>query len=145
MLYMLGALTFDTRPFNVDGVEREATASIARKPLLGTADGAEFTGEGEDKLTLTGQLLPSRIGGMTELELAHSMRRQGARFPVSRGDGYRFPHWYAIARIRESHKDLTRDGVGFTLTYTIELDSVPAEAGDGQQIIRSLLNLFGVN
>lgn len=145
MLYMLGALTFDTFPFNVDEMERDATAVLAEKPLIGTANGKEFTGEGDDRIVLKGQLLPARIGGLTELELAHAMRRGGARFPLMRGDGYRFPHWYAITRIREGHKELMRDGVGFVVDHTIELDSVPADAGEGQQIIRSLLSLFGVS
>jgi len=143
MLYMMGSLTFDTFPFNVDEVERTADAVLASKPLIGTANGKEFTGEGDEKIVLKGQLLPSKIGGLTELELAHSMRRNGVRFPLQRGDGFRYPSWYAIAKISEGHKELMRDGVGFVITYTIEIESVPPDEGDGQQIIFGLLSLFG--
>lgn len=86
MLYMIGTLALDTRPFGVDSMSRDADASVVAKPLIGSAPAKEFTGDGEDDITLTGQLVPSRIGGMDALETLHQMRRSGTRFPLMRGD-----------------------------------------------------------
>lgn len=143
MLYMLGALALDTRPFNVDEVSRSASADLASKPLMGTAPGKEFMGEGDETIVLSGQLLPFKIGGLEALEVAHSMRRRGARFPLHRGDGVRLG-WYAITDMREAHSQLGRSGVGHIISHSITLTRVPPEAGDGQQIINALLSLFGV-
>lgn len=141
MLYQLGTLALDTRPFNADAVRRHATADLASKGVMGGLDPSEFMGEGTDTITLSGQLLPSKIGGLTELETAHEMRRNGARFPVMRGDG-RCLGWFAITRISENHRELLRTGVGFIVHHRITMKKVQADAGAGQQIITALLSLF---
>ncbi|KAB2779423.1 phage tail protein [Brucella anthropi] len=143
MLYMLGTLTIDTRPFSIDEMQRTASADIASKPLINAFPGKEFTGEGDDEITLSGQILPTKIGGMNELEIAHEMRRNGTRFPLQRGDGTRLG-WFAITRITENHTNLTRNGVGFVLKHTIVMTRVQPDAGSGQQIISGLLSLFGI-
>lgn len=143
MLYMLGTLTIDTRPFSVDEMQRTASADIASKALMGALPGKEFTGEGDDEITLSGQLLPTKIGGLSELEIAHEMRRNGVRFPVMRGDGERLG-WFAFTRISENHTDLTRDGVGFVVKHSLVMTRVQPDAGSGQQIISGLLSLFGL-
>lgn len=143
MLYMLGTLTIDTRPFSIDEMQRTASADIASKPLINAFPGKEFTGEGDDEITLSGQILPTKIGGMNELEIAHEMRRNGTRFPLQRGDGTRLG-WFAITRITENHTNLTRNGVGYVLKHTIIMTRVQPDAGSGQQIISGLLSLFGI-
>ncbi|PZR71520.1 MAG: phage tail protein, partial [Stutzerimonas stutzeri] len=95
MLYLLGAVAVDTAPFSIDSMDRQSGASIAAKPIIGGRQRKENTGEGEDDITISGTILPSRIGGLSELETLHGMRRSGARFPLMRGDGYRYG-WYVI-------------------------------------------------
>lgn len=143
MLYMLGTLAIDTRPFSIDDMQRTASADIASKALIGAFPAKEFTGEGDDEITLSGQLLPTKTGGLDELEAAHEMRRSGAKFPLMRGDGIRMG-WFAITRITESHTDLTRNGVGFVVKHTIVMTKVQPDAGAGQQVITGLLSLFGL-
>ena len=142
MLYMIGALQFDTRPFNVDAFERKAGADLATKPVMGGREPTEFTGEGADEITLSGQLLPTKIGGLAQLEVAHEMRRRGARVPVMRGDGARLGT-FAIIDMNEKHGELLASGVGFTVDYSIKLRRVQEDAGDGSQVIAGLLSLFG--
>jgi len=143
VLYQIGALTLDTRPFNADEMKRSSAADFATKPTIGGLQGREFMGEGEDKLTLSGQLLPTKTGGMSELESAHSFRRAGTRLPVVRGDGKSFG-WFVITSISESHTDLMRDGVGFVVKFDIDLAKVDApSAGSAGNLIQTLLSLFG--
>lgn len=141
MLYMIGTLSFDTRPFNADEFERTATADLAEKPVIGGFAPSEFMGEGEDQITLSGQLLPSKIGGLTEIEVADTMRKAGARVPVMRGDGKRLGT-YSIINIREKHKHLLRNGVGFTVNYSIKLKKVQADRDGAGSVISGLLSLF---
>lgn len=142
MMYMLGAVSIDTKPFSADRVRRVSSGGLVAKPVMGGRQRKENTGEGEDDLIISGQLLPSRIGGLSELDTLHAMRRAAARFPVMRGDGYRFESWYAIKDMTEEHVDLEGDGVGFEVLYTLTLEQADERPGDGQSIISSLLSLF---
>lgn len=142
MLYMMGALMLDTHPFSADSMDRDAGADLAVKPVIGGLAPSEFMGEGEDRITLAGRLIPSKIGGMSELERAHAMRRAGTRFPLMRGDGRRLGT-FAITRIGERHTDLMADGVGFVVEHTIAMRRAQAsEATDGLAVIDGILSLF---
>ena len=87
------------------------------------------------------KILPYHIGGLDELETLHEMRRNGARFPLQRGDGFR-PGWYAITKITERHSELSREGVGYVVRHQISLTKVEPDSGAGQQIISGLISIF---
>lgn len=144
MMYLLGAVMIDFKPFSADAIRRDSSGSLVAKPVMGGRQRKENVGEGEDDLTISGSLLPNRIGGLTQLEVLHSMRRNGARFPVMRGDGTRLG-WYAIKAMTEEHTDLMSDGVGFELQYTVVLEQAEERPGDGQSVIAGLLSLFSLN
>ncbi len=143
MMYLLGAVALDTRPLSADSVSRTSSGSLVAKPVMGSRQRKENTGEGDDEITITGSLLPSRIGGLTQLEILHAMRRAGSRFPVMRGDGLALG-WFAIKTMTEQHEALQRNGVGFEVVYTVTLEQADPRSGDGQTIISSLLSLFGL-
>lgn len=141
MLYMLGTLSLLTGGMSIDAMERNTSASIATKPLIGAYQAHEFTGEGDEEITLSGQILPQVLGGMNELETLHQMRRAGTRFPVLRGDGWR-PGWFVITAISEQHREIVGNGVGFVVQHSITMVRTEADAGSGQQIVSGLLALF---
>ena len=142
MLYQLGALTVDTRPFNADSVSRSAGADIAKKPTMGGLKPKEFMGEGDETFTLSGQLLPTKIGGWTELSVVDGYRRAGASLPLVRGDGVSLG-WYKIETVSERHKDLTSSGVGFTVRYSLKLTKSAPDAS-AQGLVQSILSIFDI-
>tara|TARA_R110002020_G_scaffold467027_4_gene690223 strand:+ start:35972 stop:36421 length:450 start_codon:yes stop_codon:yes gene_type:complete len=139
-LYVLGGVVMDTRPFNADKFDRTASADLVQKAVMGGLQPSEFMGEGEDALTITGQLLPFKTGGLTELDVIDEMRRTGARFPVMRGDGKRLGT-YAITGLTERHDELMRNGVGFTVQYSVSLRKVQQDY-DGSGLIAALISIF---
>ncbi len=145
MLYQIGPLALDTRPFSADAMTRAGGAELAVKPLMNALPGREFMGEADEVITITGQLLPSKIGGLTELEMAHAMSRAGTALPLMRGDGKMFG-WFAIESVSEQHASLGRHGVGFTVKYSLSLVKVDpdlsAGAGASAGIVGLLLSLF---
>lgn len=143
MQYWLGTVMVDTKPFNADEMDRSSDASIIAKPLIGAAPSKEGTGEGEDDITISGQLMPYHRGGLDVLELLHEMRRNLVRFPVLRGDGWR-PGWYSILKINENHRELSRDGVGYVVNYRLDLTRVEPDLGAGTDQISALLDLFKI-
>ncbi|SMD18063.1 phage tail protein [Rhizobium sp. RU36D] len=142
MLYSIGALTLDTRPFSVDEMQRTRSVDFAEKPLIGAMPSREFVGEAAGKMTLSGQLLPFKTGGLTELELANSMMLAGRPLPVLRGDGARIG-WFTIDKISEGHKELMRDGVGFFIRHSIELTKDRPDSSS-PAVIGTILSLFGL-
>ncbi len=140
MLYMIGAVTLDTTPFPVDEVEPTAAADFAIKPVLGVRPRREFMGEGEETLTLSGRLLPSKIGGLLELESLQSIRRAGEAVPVMRGDGTMLG-WFVITQISSPHGNLERDGIGFTIDYRITMARTEPDAAS-TAVVGSLYSLF---
>ena len=138
MLYQIGPVEVDTRPFNADAASFSGGASFAVKPLLNNRPSREKTGEGDERLTLSGQLLPFKTGGLSQLEILHSFRKAQMRLPVMRGDG-KMMGWFAIEKIRESHKELMKNGVGFVVTYSIKMVRTgPGGAG----IVAGLVSAF---
>ncbi|WP_137136606.1 phage tail protein [Rhizobium sp. FKY42] len=141
MQYILGAVVLDTRPLPADSVRRSASGGLVAKPVIGGLQRKERTGIGEDDIIISGTALPSRIGGLPQLEVLHAMRRAGTRFPLMRGDGTR-PGWYAIKQIDEEHREVQRNGVGFEIAYTITLEQAEEQQGDALNVIGGLFSLF---
>jgi phage protein U len=145
MLFQIGPLTLDTIPFAAESFGRSAGADLAVKPVMGGLQPREFMGEADESITISGQLLPTRLGGMTELELAYSLSTSGTKVPLMRGDG-RMLGWYAIEKVSEQHSDLTRFGVGFVVKYTLTLTKVSTDGAVGSSqaggLVGMLLNLF---
>lgn len=145
MLFQIGPLTLDTFPFSVDSFGRSGGADLASKDVMGGIRPREFMGEADETITLVGTLLPTRIGGLTELEMAYSLSRSGTKVPLMRGDGVMLG-WYAIEKVSDQHSDLTKFGVGFVVKYTLSLVKVPTDgavgSADAGGLIGMLLNLF---
>jgi len=145
MLYQVGPVTIDTFPFSIDSVEREAEADFAGKDLLGRLKGREFVGEGDDRFTLKGKIIPSRalLNGLPELEMLHGARRAGEPVFVMRGDGAAIG-WFVIESIRETHEMLGPNGVGQIVSHEVRITRVDGPGGDNAfGLIGSLLSLFG--
>ncbi|WP_068315794.1 phage tail protein [Polycladidibacter hongkongensis] len=138
---MIGAVMVDTFPFSADKAVLTGTASIARKSVIGGIRPGEFTGDEGRKLSISGTILPSKIGGLTELNWLNSMRANGDVVPVTRGDGVVLG-LYAIKSVTETHKHLLDDGVGFEVEHQIVLDEMPPELPTPKQLIGQLLSLF---
>ena len=138
---MLGAVIVDTEPFSIDRVQSSASADIAAKPVIASMKAHEFMGPGDETLTLTGQILPFHIGGLTQLDALKEMCRAGNRFPVMRGDGVTMG-WYALKSVGEGHSELAADGVGYVVKHTLSLLKVHAEEAGARNTISGLLGLF---
>ncbi|SDR01639.1 phage tail protein [Pseudovibrio sp. Tun.PSC04-5.I4] len=131
----------DTFPFNADKVSISGKADKAKKAVIGGIKPGEFTGDGGKTISLSGQLLPTRIGGLTELDIADTMRKTGEVFPVMRGDGKRLGN-YSIKSSKETHKELERDGIGFVVNYHLVLDQEPDETPHSPDLVNDLLSVF---
>lgn len=80
-------------------------------------------------------MLPLRMGGLSEIKVLHEIRRAGARFPLMRGDGYRYG-WYVVNRLRESRPHLMH---GFVMHYSIGMEQADLTPAACHHLNRDLL------
>ncbi|QUS57766.1 phage tail protein [Pseudovibrio brasiliensis] len=131
----------DTFPFNVDQVSISGKADWAKMPVIGGIKPGEFMGDGGNTINLSGQLLPIRIGGLSELEIADKIRKTGQVFPVMRGDGKPLGNYF-IKSTKQTHKELERDGVPFVISYQMVLEQEPDETPTSPDLIPDLVSIF---
>jgi phage protein U len=139
MLFQVGAVAIDVRPFNIDSVEREGAADFADKDLLGRRKGSEAVGIGTETLQLKGTVLPFRRrgNGLPALETQWGQMRAQEPVFVLRGDGM-VMGWMRIDSIKEAHSHLAQGGVGHEMTR------VAPPGGDAMlSQLDQLLSLFG--
>ena len=116
MLFQWGALQFDITPFNVHEADQMTATDWARKEIAGAAIYREWVGEGDEEIALRGRVFPHRLGGLTELEILESFRRQGKAEQLMRGDGTVLG-WYVLERLARAHRFLGADGIGQQINF----------------------------
>ena len=79
-LLALGKHKFEIAPLNFQEIERITEAKWPATARFGARPGAQFTGFGEDPLTISGLLYPHEFGGLEELEALRAT--QAKRRPV---------------------------------------------------------------
>lgn len=147
MLFQLGAVTVDVRPFNVDEVKRNGAADYADKDLLGRRKGSEFVGVGTETLELSGKILPfrKRGDGRPALEAMWGQMRAGKPIFVMRGDGTVLD-WMRIDSVEETHSSIVprSGGIGGEIAHTIKLTRVDPPGSDSVlSHLDQMLTLFG--
>lgn len=143
MLFMVGPLVLETYGLEVAEFEEEVAADFAEHQLVGRRVDLEFSGPGEEKLELSGEVLPFHLGGLPLFSLAKSLVRAGTPQFVMRGDGEVYG-WYVLKNARGRHRIISPSGVGFVVQHSLTLRRVDDPGEDlGASLIGSILSLFG--
>ena len=79
-LLALGSNIFEIAPLNFQELERSTEAKWPAVPRFGSRPARQFTGFGEDKVTIRGLLFPEAIGGRQQFEAIRGT--QAAAQPV---------------------------------------------------------------
>lgn len=138
-LLSLGPHIFEIAPLNFQRIERETEAKWPAIARFGGRPGRQFTGFGEDPITITGLLYPDELGGRDEFEAIRAT--QAAARPVVMtgwaGSGFvaRVYGRVVILNIRDEQSAINRDGLGRRISYDI---TVAPFAGAGRPV-----GLFG--
>ena len=116
----LGSVTFSIAPINTHEYSVTSATDYAQKAIVGTRQPYEFVGEGDQKMQISGKLLPKHVGGLNEMAAIHVMRQSGSPQFVVRGDGRPFG-WFIIESIEEKSANLAIDGIGHEIEFTVSL------------------------
>ncbi len=123
-LYEWGPLQFLVWPLNVHEVDVETATDWAKKEIVGAATYLEWVGENDELIFLRGRVFPYRVGGMGELEVFDSMRREGISSMLIRGRG-EVLGWFVCERLQRQHTYLSGEGVGRMVTFEAVMARVP--------------------
>ena len=137
MLMKIGLVECDMA-FNIDRVARETTHDYAEKPVVGAMPPLEDVGIGPESLTVSGRLIPTKLGGLGTLDILRRAQATGAPQFVLRGDGTVLG-FYAVLSVNDDHSFLDRDGVGQVVDMVVKMQKSAAPAASD-----FFSNLFGL-
>lgn len=139
-LLALGPHIFEIAPLNFQQIERSTEALWPTISRFGGRPGRQFTGYGDDRLTITGLLFPDEMGGRAEYE-AIRVTQAAARPILMLGwaTGLSMAATLfgrvVILNVQDTQSLINRQGFGRKIEFSIE---VAPFSGDGKPV-----GLFG--
>ena len=127
MLAALGMFVFEPNTALFDQLERQRSWRHARTERFGAMAASQFTGPGDDRVRLSGTLVPEICGSYhSSLETLAEMADAGEAYALVTGSG-KVLGQYTIEILDERHTNLVDTGDARTVDFTIELSRVPDE------------------
>lgn len=133
MLAALGLFVFDMSSTLFDELARSREWRHERTDRFGVLAASQYVGPGEDKITLTGTLVPEITGTYSAIENLAAMADTGEAWPLLNGAGVILGQ-FVILRLEEKWSNLIDLGVPRVVGFTLELSrvDVPAQPSAAQ-------------
>jgi len=123
VLMSLGMFGFEIGTIPFQELNRTTEWRYAATPRFQGRPATQFLGPGEDKVTLTGCLLPGVAGKFSSMATLKQMGDQGEALPLVDGTG-RVHGTYVLENISERESNFVVGGVPRKSDFTIELKRV---------------------
>lgn len=135
-LLALGRHIFEIAPLNFQEIERTTTIKWPAIGRFGSRPGRQFTGYGEDPITISGLLYPEELGGRDELETLRETGRAARPVPMigwagSDAMAAKVFGMVVILEIYDSQDKINKAGFGRRMRFSVEVAPYP---GDGKPI-----------
>lgn len=119
VLMALGSFRFSA-PGGMDQAKRSSKWRWPSQERIGAAPALQYTGPGEDKVTLSGTIYPHYTGGLGQVDAMRAQAGRGSPLPLVDGGG-RYWGEYVILSIDETRSSLLSDGSPRKVEFEIEL------------------------
>ncbi len=123
MLAALGLFVFETNNALFDRIDRDRDWRHERTGRFGARAASQFTGPGDDRITLTGTLVPEIAGTYSAIDTLAEMADEGEAWQLVDGRGYVYGA-YTIDALREGRGNLLNDGTARKIDFQIQLSRV---------------------
>ena len=123
MLMSLGMFGFEIGTVPFQELARETEWRHASTPRYQARPASQFLGPGEDKVTLSGAIIPGVAGSFSSMDTLKAMGDQGEHWPLVDGTG-KVHGIYRLDRISERESSFMLGGVPRKSDFTIELSRV---------------------
>lgn len=119
MMLSLGLFVFGMDTAAYQELQRQTDWKHASTPRVGARDAYQFTGQGEDSITLSGWIAPELTGTIQSIEDLREMGDTGKAWVLVEGTGAIYGTYF-IASLKEGKTEFYGDGtprkVDFSLT-----------------------------
>ncbi|WP_449649220.1 phage tail protein [Rahnella aceris] len=143
MMLTLGLFVFQLQTVPYQSLQRNVDYRWPSNSRVGQRPALQFLGVNEEKITLSGVMMPEITGGRISLLALHLMADEGKAWPLLEGTGTIYG-MFVVNSISETHTEFFSDGsarsIEFSLTLTRVDESLTAMFGDLQTQANGLLN-----
>ncbi|MDL4863413.1 phage tail protein [Halomonas elongata] len=129
MMMAFGLFIFGLSTAAYQELQRQTEWRHQGKARVGRRPARQFLGPGDDKVTLTGTLLPQLTGGQQSLDQLRKMAGQGAAWPLIEGTGTYYG-LYVIESLNERKSVFMRDGIAQQIEFDLSLQHVDDDEPD---------------
>lgn len=129
VMMALGLFVFglDTLPYQQ--LQRQTQWRHPSVPRVGRRPARQFTGPGDETITLSGVLYPEITGGKVSLDLVRALADTGKAWPLVQGDGTFYGH-FVVESIDETASVFFPDGRARKIEFSLKLTRVDDAAID---------------
>ncbi|KVC21325.1 oxidoreductase [Burkholderia diffusa] len=127
MLLSLDQFVFSltTAPFHE--LKRRRNWKHPKKSRIGARDARQYTGQGDDVITLDGLIAPDQIGTSASIDQLVQMANVGEAYVLVDGLGNVYGA-YLIVGLDETRRYFTREGTARRIEFTLTLECVDDDA-----------------
>lgn len=127
MMMALGLFIFGLKTVPYQQLQRARQWRHPSTSRIGLRPGRQFTGPGDDVITLTGTLYPEITGGRVSLALLAAMADTGKAWPLIQGEGTFYGH-FVIEDMAETYSIFFSDGAARKIEFSLKLTRVDDDA-----------------
>jgi phage protein U len=142
----LGLFVFQLQTVPYQSLQRDVDYRWPANNRVGLRPLPQFLGVNEEKITLSGVLMPEITGGKLSLMALNLMADEGKAWPLLQGSGTIYG-MFVVNSVSETHTEFFSNGaprkIEFTLTLTRVDESLAAMFGDMKAQADGLLNQAG--
>jgi len=142
----LGLFVFQLQTVPYQSLQRDVDYRWPANNRVGLRPLPQFLGVNEEKITLSGVLMPEITGGKLSLMALNLMADEGKAWPLLEGSGTIYG-MFVVNSVSETHTEFFSNGaprkIEFTLTLTRVDESLAAMFGDMKAQADGLLNQAG--
>jgi phage protein U len=142
----LGLFVFQLQTVPYQSLQRDVDYRWPVNNRVGLRPLPQFLGVNEEKITLSGVLMPEITGGKLSLMALNLMADEGKAWPLLEGSGTIYG-MFVVNSVSETHTEFFSNGaprkIEFTLTLTRVDESLAAMFGDMKAQADGLLNQAG--
>jgi len=133
MMLTLGLFVFQLQTVPYQSLQRDVDYRWPANNRVGLRPLPQFLGVNEEKITLSGVLMPEITGGKLSLMALNLMADEGKAWPLLEGSGTIYG-MFVVNSVSETHTEYFSNGaarrIEFTLTLTRVDESLAAMFGD---------------
>jgi phage protein U len=120
VMMKLGAFNFSINTAAYQSFSRSASYRWQAQERYGRGPAQQFTGYGEESITLAGDIYPDYAGGLHQIDAMRTEAGKGKPLLLVDGRGYVWGKW-VIQSIEEDQSTFLGNGVARKMSFTLKI------------------------